>query len=309
MFDEKWYPLFRTRKQCKMRTNSTTGLIETSHDRFKAPVVHQTCLKGLRLDGGHATAIHTVPLEQVNSLDFYARLAPAKILYISLQGAVTPGKVRYPNFPRVSSMRKHADAFMAIPDPTLQLSDDTAFGLAWYSGSEGWDPMDQIEEVVRRGMEHVGADSVVFLGGSGGGFAALRLSRRFPESLAFEMGPQVRIRDYNIRHQERLFSHCWPDWDRLDVMDRYPERFDLHELYANDEVVNYIYYRQSTLDHHLEDHAQPLLRALRSKRAFLEGRYLFSFEEGAKPGHGSITDEEFLRHLSAAREHWRLKIG
>src|SRR5699024_12059907 len=105
-------------------------------------------------------------------------------------------------------------------------------------------------------IAEVGAISVVFLGGSGGAFAALLLSSRFSGSLAFSMDPQVRIRNYNLRHQERLISHCWPGWSLERVFEEHPERFDLHYLYANDELVNYIYYRQSTLDHHAEDHAR-----------------------------------------------------
>lgn len=292
-----------------MPINPKTGLLETSHDRFKAPVVHQLSLEELRLDGGHPTAIHTVPVRQVESLDFYSRLSQAETMYVSLQGAVTPGKVRYPNFPRVTSMRKRARAFMAIPDPTLQLSSDADFGLAWYTGNQEWDPMDDIEVIVRKGMEYSGARPVVFLGGSGGGHAALRLSRRFWDSLAFAMDPQVSIRDYSVRHQDRLVANCWPGMSRLDVLAGHPERFDLNALYSGDELVNYVYYRQSTLDHHYQEHALPFLRSVSETPAFRRGRYKFSFEEGEKPGHGAITDDEFARHLIAAERHWRTARG
>lgn len=287
-----------------MPINSRTGLLETPHSRFRAPVIHQRSLEELQLDSGHPTAIHTVPIEHVKSLDFYSRIGKSDTLHVSLQGAVTPGKVRYPNFPRVTSMRKRSAAFMAIPDPTLQLSDEAAFGLAWYTGNEVWDPLDDIEVIVRKGMELSGATSVMFLGGSGGGHAALRVARRFPGSLAFAMDPQIRIADYSLRHQERLVEECWPGRAPKEVFSEYPERFDLRSLYRDERIVNCIYYRQSTLDHHYEDHALPFFNDVQETSAYKEGKYKFAFEQGEKPGHGSITDGEFARHLEAARRHW-----
>lgn len=286
------------------RINATTGLEETPHGVFALPVVHQRSLEDFRL-GGPVRAFHKVPIDEVPSLDFYAKLETSDELYVTLQGAVTPGKLRYPNFPRLTSMRRRVDAFAAIADPTLQLSENPAFGLAWYSGNESWDPLDKIADVIRKVQDHVGASRVMFLGGSGGGFAALRLSARFPGSIAFVTDPQTSVADYNLVHQNRLVDCCWPGWEREAVLDRFPHRFDVRRLYQEIEPENYVYYRQSTSDQHIDIHARPFQAAVDGTCSDRSGRYRFIYEAGEIDGHGKITAGEFDRHFEAAVAFWR----
>lgn len=287
--------------------NPKTGLRESWNDRLGVPVVHQLGLQNLRLDG-HRSAIHEVPVREVPSLDFYAQLARADTLHVSLQGAVLPGKLRYPSFWRVRSLSERVDAFLAIADPTLQLSDDEKFGLAWYTGGPGWDPLPQLAEIVRQAMDHVGATQLMLLGGSGGGFAAMRLATLFPDSLAFVQDPQTAIAAYNPIHQNRLVASCWPDWNLESVLSQHPERFDLLHLYRETEPQNFIYYRQSTLDGHVKKHCRPFMAALRGTPGMREGRFRFALEEGAKPGHGAITNAEFSRHFRGASKWWGAKL-
>lgn len=289
-------------------TNTQTGLEESWNDRFEVPVVYQHALEGLRFDG-HSTAIHSVPVAEVPSLDFYAKLAPADELYVSLQGAVMPGKLRYPSFWRISTMRDRVDAFMAFADPSLQLSDNEKFGLAWYSGGPGWDPLLQLASVVRQAMQYIGATRVMFLGGSGGGFASMRLATMFPGSIAFAQDPQTSVAHYHPVHQQRLVEACWPGWALEDVLTQHPERFDLRYLYRETEPENYLYYRQSTTDGHLKVHCRPFMAAVKGTKGMREGRFRFMLEEGEKPGHGAITNAEFQRHLRGAIKWWRERLS
>lgn len=289
-------------------TNTQTGLEESVHERFKIPVVHQAGIDGIRFDP-HPAAIHTVPVHEVPSLDFYAKLAPADVLYVSLQGAVTPGKLRYPSFWRITSMRNRVRAFMAIADPTLQLSDDSDFGLAWYTGGPGWDPMPQLARIVQQAMDNVGASRVMFLGGSGGGFAALRLASWFHGSLAFAQDPQTAVIDYNPIHQNRLMRAAWGGRDREEVIAEYPARFDVRHLYRGQDHGNYVYYRQSTSDSHLQVHCEPFMEAVADTAGMHEGRFRFVIEDGEREGHGAITDAEFDRHFDAAQAFWFGDLG
>jgi pimeloyl-ACP methyl ester carboxylesterase len=293
---------------CVTTMNAQTGLEESWHEHFDIPVVHQAGLEGIRFDP-HSVSIHKVPVHEVPSLDFYAKLAPADELYVSLQGAVTPGKMRYPSFWRVMSMRRRVPAFMAIADPTLQLSDDEMFGLAWYTGGPGWDPMPQLARIVRQAMDHVGASRVMFLGGSGGGFASLRLASFFPGSMAFAQDPQTAVIDYNPIHQDRLMRAAWGGREREDVIAEHPDRFDVRRVYRTQEPENFIYYRQSTGDRHLEQHCRPFMEAVADSPGMREGRFRFVIEDGEREGHGAITDAEFDRHFNAAQTFWRAELG
>lgn len=289
---------------CVMTINAQTGLEESWHDRFNIPEVHQKGLEGIRFDP-HPVAIHKVPIDEVPSLDYYVKLAPAEELYVSLQGAVTPGKVRYPSFWRVMSMRHRVPAFMAIADPTLQLSDDEAFGLAWYTGGPGWDPMPQLARIVQQAMDHVGAKRVMFLGGSGGGFASLRLATLFPGSMAFAQDPQTAVIDYSPVHQNRLMRAAWNGADREAVIAEHPDRFDVRHVYSTQEPANFVYYRQSTSDSHMRTHCEPFIEAVTETDAMRAGRIRFAIEAGEREGHGAITEAEFDRHFNAAVSWWR----
>lgn len=285
-----------------------TGLRETWNERFEVPVVHQKAFEALDFSG-HAESIHTVPIEEVPSLDFYARLAPSDELYVSFQGAVMPGKLRYPSFWRVASMRNRAEAFMAFADPTLLLTSNEAFGLGWYTGGEGWDPLEQIANVVRQAMTYSGAKRVMFLGGSGGGFAAMRMATKFPGSIAFVQDPQTTVAAYHMLHKERLVEGCWPGRQLEDVLARHPERFDLLHVYQKSSPQNYVYYRQSTRDRHLKKHCEPFMEAVKGAPGMIDDRYRFVLEEGEKKGHGAITNAEFSRHFRAAVRWWRSRVA
>ncbi|UQN28084.1 hypothetical protein [Brachybacterium kimchii] len=288
-----------------MNVNKTTGLHETRHPKYKVPVVHQEDLDALRFEG-YPLAIHTVPAADVPSVDFYAKLEPSDELYVSLHGAVDPGPARYPHFRRVESMRDRVSAFLSIADPTLELSEREDFGIGWYTGGPGWDPMDAVESIVRQALAAVGAKYVMFIGSSAGGFASLRASVRFPASIAFVQDPQTDVGAYYSGHRNRLFECCWPQWEQDAALVAHPDRFDLRHLFATRDPQNFVYYRQSNGDEwHSRNHAKPFQEALKSCTGTRDGRFVFVFEDGEREGHGKITAAEFDRHFDAAQGFWR----
>lgn len=291
-------------------TNAQTGLDESRNDKYKIPRVHQRSLDGLRFDDGHKAAEHTVPIRDGMKLDFYAKLAPADELFISLHGAVIAKTGRYPKYWRVISMRNRVPAFMSIADPTLLLNDREDFCLAWYTGNPEWDPIDEIAIAIRQAMEHVGAKRVVFLGGSGGGHAALRLAAAFPESLAFIQEPQTAVERYSVYHQKLLAESCWPGWSHEEMLEQHPEKFDMCDLYRRTDPDCFVYYRQTTGDpHHLKKHLTPFQLAIADTDGAKEGRYRFIVEGGEVPGHGKITAAEFDAHFDDAMAFWHAGLA
>lgn len=288
-----------------MTTHDTkSGLKESWHPLYKIPIVHQLNLQSISF-GGDSPAIHSVPLAENRSLDFYAKLGASKELFVSLHGAVIAKTGRYPKFWRVMSMRNRVPAFIAVADPTLLLSDREDFCLGWYTGGPGWDPLDDISSMIRQAMTHVGATRVMFLGGSGGGFAALRLATRFPGSMAFIQEPQTSVTKYFQHHQKLLIDSCWPGESVDSAISANPDLFNMCHLYQTMDPDVSVYYRQSTGDpFHLENHLKPFQAAVQATQGMKAGLYEFVIEDGEVPGHGKITAEEFDFHFQRAMSHW-----
>lgn len=284
--------------------NPETGLNESWNDLYKVPITYQGSLSSLNFTGG-STGIHSVPLGQGRTIDFYAKLDTSDILYVSFHGAVIARTGRYPKFWRVNSLKNRVHAFLSISDPTLLLNDNEKFCLAWYTGNRTWDPIEEIADVVLTAMAHAGATRVVFLGGSGGGHAALRFAAKFCGSLAFVQEPQTDVAKYFPFHRRMLLDSCWGGAKEGEVLSSYPERFDMCSLYQATDPDSFVYYRQSMGDpFHLKHHLVPFQLAIADNGGAKAGRYQFVLEGGEVPGHGKITANEFDRHFDAAMEFW-----
>lgn len=287
--------------------NAQTGPNESWHDHFKVPVVHQQSLEALRFDGP-SSAVHTVPRGPGQSIDFYAQLAPSEELFVSLHGAAAKGNARYPMFRRVESLKDRVPSMLSFADPTLTFSDAEDFTIGWYTGGPDWDPLDDIASTVRSAQAHTGAQHVMFLGGSAGGHAALRISTRFPGSIALVTDPQTDIGSYYAPHRERLLHHCWPGQAGTEVLASHSDRFNMCHFYALANPANFIYYRQSTGDSwHERVHARPFQESISGTNGTSEGRYRFVYERGEREGHGKINAAEFDRHFDRALDFWRDK--
>ena len=77
--------------------NPKTGLSESPHGYYGIPHVKQRNL-GLLKFNGQPRAVHTVPVGNGLTLDFYAQLGRSDELVVMLMGAYLPGKDSYPRF-------------------------------------------------------------------------------------------------------------------------------------------------------------------------------------------------------------------
>lgn len=291
-----------------MKINPRTRLKETNDGFFKAPLVHQKSINTLKFTG-QRIAVHTVPVGNGLTLDFYAQLGVSEELVVTLMGANSPRKNFYPKFARVSSMRRRAPAMMAFADPTLRVDAKEQMLLSWYLGAPGFDPALPILKAIKKAQGKTGAKHVAFIGGSGGGFAALRLSSMVPGSLAFIQEPQTNIANYIESVVTRYFDNAWPGWDRQQLLSAFPERFDMTRHYAQKHPQNFVYYCQSIDDTpHVQNHYKPFKAALglRSEDGVSpNGRVMFSLYKGDVAGHGKITAAEYDHHYDQAMNFWR----
>lgn len=289
--------------------NERSGLLEGVHPYYKVPVVFQRGISSLRFNG-QKTAVHTVPLSNGLTLDFFSRLEAHDELLVVFHGAVSENRLFYPRFERQQSMRRTKQGVIHFADPTLQLSEDQSMRLSWYLGGPSWDPTYDIARVIRRAMGKTGSKYVAFIGGSGGGFMAMRMATLFPQSLAYVQDPQANVGAYSTRIVRRYFETAWPNWVMGRVLDAFPERFNMALHYPRLQPDCYLYYWQNSTDvEHVPLQFQPFTKAIMGKElnSSMEfEQFNFVLQEGERKGHGMITETEFKLNLDAAIKWWRL---
>lgn len=283
--------------------NEKTGLKEGHHAFFGVPQVWQKGINTIRVDG-QVRAVHTVPLRNGLTLDFFVQASKSEELFIALHGANRREKNVYPRFERVASLRKTAPALVAFADPSLLLDEERKMLLSWYLGGPGWDPLHDMMKVINKVMGKSGAKRVIFVGGSGGGFAALRASAMIPDSMAFVQAPQTILARYIPHVVEQYFETAWKGWDMPQLLQAFPERFDMVRHYQQRLPNNYVYYMVSSSDpSHVTGHYDPFKAIYGVSEASgydRSGRKRFVQYEGKVPGHGAVTNAEFEYHLHEA---------
>lgn len=191
----------------------------------------------------------------------------------------------------------------------MQVGINDGLQLAWYLGGPEFDPLHAMAKVIRRAIGRTGAKHLAFVGGSGGGFAALRASTMWPGSLAFIQDPQTNIAVYSPRIVEKYFETLWPGWSRPSLLKAFPERFDMVRHYRAFQPENFVYYAQNSSDStHVERHYMPFLEAhgMKSESGLNSvGNRNFALYDGEQAGHGKITPTEFDQHFIAAMKFWR----
>lgn len=291
-----------------MSVNPITGLTEEHNNYFDLPLVHQNTISSLTF-AGQLRALHKVPLGSGRTLDFYADLHKSDEIYITLHGANKPDKNRYPRFERIQSVGKYKKALIAFADPTVQMGRRSQMLLGWYLGGAGWDPIYDMASVVRRAQSKVGTNRVVLIAGSGGGHAALRLGALIPGSLVYLQQPVVTINNSNPRALNNYFKTMWPGYDPARLMNDFPERFNMIELYRRLSPDNYVYYIQTYADlHYLNHNYKPFKKLFgidSDSGTSANARRKFTLFNSVNPGHGTITAEEFDTYFTEALKWWR----
>lgn len=288
--------------------NPKTGLKETDHDFYGVPLVHQRGISTLKLTG-QPTAVHKVPLGNGVTLDFYSTLRKSSELFVVFPGANTSKNHFYPRFERVYSMQPRVKSFMAFADPTIQFGLEQNMWLSWFLGGPGFDPMPVMFRAIQKALGRTGASHVAFIGGSGGGYAALRASAAWPGSLAFIQDPQTVIANYVPSVVDKYFDTMWSGWDSQKLMEAFPERFNMVEHYRTLQPRNFVYYAQSSSDkQHVAKHFAPFAEAHGMEPVAgtnRVGNRRLALYEGEVPGHAKITGDEYGAHLAAAIQFWR----
>lgn len=261
-----------------------------------------TEIESLELErlGSGRPIILTFPERRRLKLRAFVEAKVAEPLYISLHGAMQVGE-QSPRFERVRSLRNEGLSFCAIADPTIDLADE--LNLGWYVGHNSFDLRPSIQQFIDELIAVLSPSQVIFVGGSGGGFAAMQLSALIPGSLAFVTDPQVIIPKYYAGHVARLLRHAFDDFTVDAAMGEFGERLSVVEAYRVQRPDNFLYYCQHRGDEfHAENHLEPLrvlLGAPAEGGESDDGRMMLRWFEGGS--HGPLRGpREFESELATA---------
>lgn len=136
----------------------------------------------------------------LDGLPFDGLFRPGKgdTLFVFFTSAVARGPDRVlPIFQWVGPSKLCTGSALFLADPALVLSE--MLTLAWYLGTSCQPLQEVLVRVVAAVRQASGAARIAFVGSSGGGFPALWLTERFPDSVAFVNAPTTTIRSHHNR--------------------------------------------------------------------------------------------------------------
>lgn len=182
----------------------------------------------------------------------------SKFMVVSFHGAVNREKRPYPHFLNFRDGVGGTAHQVSLADATLGLDEKLAIG--WYAGAPGLLLQQLLPPFFDKLKNALGVERVVFMGSSGGGFAALFYSWHCQGSVAVVQVPQTNVWKYHLPGALRRYQNtCWPDGIPLDAGSPV---LDLSSLYSETSR-NSVVYIQSALDfHHLHDQMIPFLASM-----------------------------------------------
>lgn len=140
-------------------------------------------------------------------IDFSLATMKNAPLTVVFHGAADP-EVRLPLLSGVGVTLDLDTSRLSFSDPSLLLHED--LNLAWFNGSHLQPDLFRVlADIVRKVALSVGASKIVFLGGSGGGYASLRMLEHFPHGTAIAMNPQTDIDRYHAMHVKKYVDLAW----------------------------------------------------------------------------------------------------
>jgi len=142
-------------------------------------------------------------------IDIYATLRKGAPLYVYFNGAkIRKGSIRVPIFSGGGVHPSDECSRLSISDPALHLSKGMTLG--WYAGSTGFATQRVvIPAILDKVIALSNPSKIVFVGGSGGGFASLYFSRKYKGSIAVVCNPQTNILRYHSTHVLRFLKVCY----------------------------------------------------------------------------------------------------
>jgi hypothetical protein len=208
------------------------------------------------------SGVHSVPIgefagKQIN-YDFLITARPGTVLLRHFHGNAPQGGIDSPVFTGFGVTSSITTSMFIASDPVLAL--DANLTLAWHFGCEGIHLQANTVSIVKKLQTILHAPRVVAWGGSGGGFAAIRIAKDVPNSIALVWNPQTDIAKYSKEFVERYRRIAFPT---IAVGGTLPsDREQFPSLCTAEFVAGYqgsILYMQESTDGHVKAHLEPFL--------------------------------------------------
>jgi hypothetical protein len=227
-----------------------------SLERWNVDAFHYPDISSYANTQNRSKGVHTI-VENGVPIDVYEDLVPGTPLVIFLNGAARRGPdIKLPIFSGFGVVPAGNLSRVCISDPVLYENEDLTLG--WYSGSSRVKAQTLLPAVLKSIIEQARPSRVIFVGGSGGGFACLYYSRLIENSIAVVWNPQTDITRYvalSVAAYARI-GFGLNDHNQLPSV----IETNVAHLYAH-SFVNRVVYLQNSSDWHVKSHLAPFLSA------------------------------------------------
>lgn len=136
-------------------------------------------------------AQYSYRLDSEFTLDFLLSNKASDTFVVSLHGAVDRSRGSLPRYEWFKSLNATNNSCLFLSDPALEVNPELRLG--WFLGSNSLDLHKELAQVIQTLKPKVGAKRIILLGLSGGGLAALQISRLIPGSTALVFNPRTEI--------------------------------------------------------------------------------------------------------------------
>jgi pimeloyl-ACP methyl ester carboxylesterase len=221
-------------------------------------------------------------------------LRPSSMLVFTFNGATDRSTSTLPRFAGSGYQRYVPASVIGLSDPTLERHAELTLG--WYAGDEKFALQKLLPDFLHKAADALGVTRIVFVGGSGGGYAALYYSWHLPGSVALVTNAQTNLDRYRQWHLARYRRLCWPGLDDQAPLSDVIET-DLRPLYSK-RFDNMVIYLQIASDYfHLTRHFAPFVAALPDEHA---DHLIVRMENWGRQGHQPAPPNIFIPWLLAA---------
>ena len=265
-----------------------------SDTRWGRSVIEWPSLDAFLATAKVESGVHSVPIGEFAgkhiNYDFLLTSRPGTALLCHFHGNSPREGANLPIFTGLGVTSSIAASMFVPSDPVLAL--DVSLGLAWHFGCEGIPLQTITVSIVKKLQTILHAPRVVAWGGSGGGFAAIRVAKDTPNSIVLAWNPQTNIAKYDKNHVARYLRTAFPMIAGNGAPPSDKEQFP--SLCTEEFVAGYqgrIIYLQERTDWHVDAHLKPFL-------ASFCGKALSNIPTSSNFS-GLVTDQLYL-HL----DHW-----
>ncbi len=234
-------------------------------ERHEAQILHWTDAEQVQSDIPGRTQ-HVVAPRTKSGEEFPARFllqnTGSDTLLVVSHGALPRGKYQVPRFEWLATLEDRPENLLFLADGALE--SHPALDLAWFTGNAADDLTERFSNIVDTVAGQLNISRILFMGGSGGGFASLALASSAPGSRALVFNPQTAIRRYWNKSVSVYQHTLFPELDSPAGLDAFGPRVSAVARVRTDKASDYqvIYVQNDDDAFHMDNHLAPFAAGL-----------------------------------------------